>query len=213
MSPVGWWCRNSSTRNTNPGLQPFGYAGGLLDLDGRFVHFGARDYDARTSQRLEPDPIGAAGGGNRFGYAGNDPVNRVDPTGLCVEDFCIAEALALYRAARTLYNIYNAPHVLGELFKTPGILEARGTKSCNRTTTRTGRTAPGAESKQVRARAQVRPIRTSTLQPTRPGKSVDTTHTGARYPRRRLPRWPRRHSSELTNGSPSPTAALVWELL
>lgn len=46
-------------RNTNPGFQPFGYAGGLMDLDGGTVHFGARDYDARTARWLQPDPIGA----------------------------------------------------------------------------------------------------------------------------------------------------------
>jgi RHS repeat-associated protein len=72
------------TRNTNPNFQPFGYAGGLTDLDGRAVHFGARDYDPRTARWLQPDPIGALGGANRYTYAENDPVNLTDPSGLDV---------------------------------------------------------------------------------------------------------------------------------
>lgn len=72
-------------RNTNPGFQPFGFAGGLNDPDGRMVHFGARDYDARTGRWVQPDPIGAMGGSNRFEYAGKDPVNLVDPQGTVVE--------------------------------------------------------------------------------------------------------------------------------
>ena len=71
------------TRNTSPALQPFTYAGGLVDVDGRFVHFGARDYDPRTGRWLEPDPIGAAGRASRYAYVEGDPVNRTDISGLC----------------------------------------------------------------------------------------------------------------------------------
>jgi hypothetical protein len=31
--------------DTNPGFQPFGFAGGLYDTDTGLVRFGARDYD------------------------------------------------------------------------------------------------------------------------------------------------------------------------
>jgi RHS repeat-associated protein len=71
-------------RNTNPGFQPFGYAGGMTDLDGRTVHFGARDYDPRTGRWLQPDPVGMAGGQNRYQYAAGDPVNHIDPDGTIV---------------------------------------------------------------------------------------------------------------------------------
>jgi len=38
------------TVDTNPGFQPFGYAGGLYERDTGLVRFGARDYDAETGR-------------------------------------------------------------------------------------------------------------------------------------------------------------------
>ncbi|MBT9098538.1 hypothetical protein KFZ76_12595 [Methylovulum psychrotolerans] len=38
------------TQDTNPGFQPFGYAGGLYDRHTKLVRFGARDYDAETGR-------------------------------------------------------------------------------------------------------------------------------------------------------------------
>ena len=68
--------------DTNPGFQPFGFAGGLYDSDTKLVRFGARDYDAETGRWTAKDPIGFDGGDtNLYAYAGNDPVNRIDSTG------------------------------------------------------------------------------------------------------------------------------------
>ena len=42
--------------DTNPGFQPFGFAGGLYDQDTKLVRFGARDYDAhRALDGQRPD--------------------------------------------------------------------------------------------------------------------------------------------------------------
>jgi RHS repeat-associated protein len=69
--------------DTNPGFQPFGFAGGLYDRDTGLVRFGARDYDPETGRWTAKDPIGFDGGdSNLFGYVANDPVNWVDPLGL-----------------------------------------------------------------------------------------------------------------------------------
>lgn len=38
------------TLDTNPGFQPFGFAGGIYDRDTGLVRFGARDYDAQTGR-------------------------------------------------------------------------------------------------------------------------------------------------------------------
>ena len=69
--------------DTNPGFQPFGFAGGLYDSDTGLVQFGARDYDAEAGRWMGKDPI-------RFGssetglytYATSDPVNMIDLKGL-----------------------------------------------------------------------------------------------------------------------------------
>jgi RHS repeat-associated protein len=70
-------------QDTNPGFQPFGFAGGIYDRDTRLVRFGARDYDAETGRWTAKDPIGFAGGDtNLYSYVGNNPLRYVDPLGL-----------------------------------------------------------------------------------------------------------------------------------
>jgi RHS repeat-associated protein len=72
--------------DTNPGFQPFGYAGGLYDYQTGLVRFGARDYDAETGRWTSKDPIKFSGGdGDLYVYGVDNPVNNVDPNGRCVD--------------------------------------------------------------------------------------------------------------------------------
>ncbi|ADH85039.1 YD repeat protein [Desulfurivibrio alkaliphilus AHT 2] len=69
-------------QDTNPGFQPFGFAGGLHDRDTNLTRFGARDYDPQTGRWTAKDPILFAGGDtNLYGYVLNDPINWIDPEG------------------------------------------------------------------------------------------------------------------------------------
>ena len=69
--------------DSNPGFQPFGFAGGLYDLNTGLVRFGARDYDAYTGRWTAKDPIGFKGGDNNvYGYALSNPVVNIDNNGL-----------------------------------------------------------------------------------------------------------------------------------
>jgi RHS repeat-associated protein len=68
--------------DTNPGFQPFGFAGGLYDQDIKLVRFGARDYNPAVGRWTAKDPILFAGGDtNLYGYALSDPINFADPSG------------------------------------------------------------------------------------------------------------------------------------
>jgi len=69
------------TQDTNPGFQPFGFAGGLYDQQTKLVRFGARDYDAEPGHWTSKDAVGLVGGLNLYAYVNNDPVNWVDLTG------------------------------------------------------------------------------------------------------------------------------------
>ena len=72
-------------KDTNPGFQPFGFAGGLYDPDTQLVRFGARDYDPEVGRWTAKDPILFAGGDpNLYGYVFADPVNWFDPSGLII---------------------------------------------------------------------------------------------------------------------------------
>jgi RHS repeat-associated protein len=69
--------------DSNPGFQPFGFAGGLTDQDTGLVRFGARDYDPHAGRWTAVDPIRFAGRQtNLWVYASNLPTSAFDPTGL-----------------------------------------------------------------------------------------------------------------------------------
>ncbi len=68
-------------KDTNPGFQPFGFAGGLYDSDTGLIRFGARDYNPSTGRWTAKDPIKFDGGINLYQYSKGDPVNYLDING------------------------------------------------------------------------------------------------------------------------------------
>ena len=84
--------------DTNPGFQPFGFAGGLYDRDTNLVRFGARDYDAETGRWTAKDPmLFSSGDTNLYAYALNDPVNFTDSTGTGLDSVHVRVFLMLMK--------------------------------------------------------------------------------------------------------------------
>jgi len=70
------------TQDTNPGFQPFGFAGGFYDQHTGLVRFGTRDYDSQVGRWTTKDLIGFRGrDSNLYEYVFNDPINHIDPKG------------------------------------------------------------------------------------------------------------------------------------
>ena len=99
--------------DSNPGFTPFGFAGGLYDPDTELTRFGARDYDAFTGRWTAKDPIRFNGGDtNLYRYVSNDPVNRVDSSGLfpIIPILVIGTAIGLSPLFGSMVNkLWNAP--------------------------------------------------------------------------------------------------------
>jgi RHS repeat-associated protein len=69
-------------QDTNPGFQPFGFAGGICDIHTKLIRFGTRDYDPQAGRWTAKDPLGFGGAGtNLYAYAANEPNDLVDPLG------------------------------------------------------------------------------------------------------------------------------------
>jgi RHS repeat-associated protein len=93
--------------DSNPGFQPFIFAGGVFDNDTRLTHFGFRDYDSSSGRWLSPEPLMQdpmyvrqmaedGMGVPTYAYALNNPVRYVDSDGLKPGDaFRTGEAAAV----------------------------------------------------------------------------------------------------------------------
>ena len=57
------------------------FPGQQADPDTGFAYNYLRDYDPTLGRYLQADPIGLAGGINRYAYVGGNPVTHVDPEG------------------------------------------------------------------------------------------------------------------------------------
>lgn len=64
---------------------PIGYAGEYWDAETNFIYLRARYYDPDFSRFITEDP--AQDGDDWYGYCGNNPINRIDPSGLYYLEF------------------------------------------------------------------------------------------------------------------------------
>lgn len=95
VQQIGYDVWGNITSDTNPGFQPFAFAGGLYDANVGLVHFGARDYDPETGRWISLDPFLFAGHeSNLYEYVIDDPITGIDPNGTQVLDPMIGTILS-----------------------------------------------------------------------------------------------------------------------
>jgi RHS repeat-associated protein len=70
-----------SKKHTGTATTPLGYDGQYTSSDTRLIYLRNRVYDPATGQFLTVDPLEAISG-EPYNYAGDNPVNESDPTGL-----------------------------------------------------------------------------------------------------------------------------------
>jgi RHS repeat-associated protein len=87
-----------------PGLQPFGFAGGLYDGNTGLVRFGARDYEPETGRWTARDPVRFAGGENHFLCSEANPISLADVAGLDPSAEAAASAAAAAAAAQAVID-------------------------------------------------------------------------------------------------------------
>jgi RHS repeat-associated protein len=114
-------------------ISPLGYDGQYTSSDTGLIYLRARVYDPATAQFLTVDPI-APITGSPYNYAYDNPVNAVDPTGLCsINPFssgsCLSEAAkAVKNGAETVVGgaEEGAKATAGFVYEHPVILPAIG---------------------------------------------------------------------------------------
>jgi RHS repeat-associated protein len=82
--PYGGATVNNITGASATAVNPYRFAGGLNDRSTGYVKYGLRYYDPGTGRFTQQDSVEVVADparGNRYQYAGSNPVNNVDPTG------------------------------------------------------------------------------------------------------------------------------------
>jgi RHS repeat-associated protein len=83
--------------------------------DATRTHYRRNRYvDPATGRFTQEDPIGLAGGLSVYGFADGDAVSYSDPFGLLPIPLLIAGAIALFEAASTAYDAYQAGKTIAD---------------------------------------------------------------------------------------------------
>jgi RHS repeat-associated protein len=91
--------------DSNPGFQPFGYAGGLYDEQTDLVRFGARDYNAMIGRWTAKDPIEFNDGElNLYLYVNSESINNIDSNGKSIIEllFKIYESYKIEKSVKEM---------------------------------------------------------------------------------------------------------------
>lgn len=79
----------------NASTSRFRYTGQILLPGTELYHYKARVYHPKLGRFLQTDPLGYKDGMNWYTYVGNDPMNKVDPSGMYLESAWDAASLSI----------------------------------------------------------------------------------------------------------------------
>jgi RHS repeat-associated protein len=98
---------------------PLGFAGAYTDAESGLIYLVDRYYDPTTAQFISIDPM-VAETQSPYGYVGGDPVNGIDPSGLCKGIWgCIDSGI--HTVARVAAPVVN--RALGQIADTAGAVQ------------------------------------------------------------------------------------------
>ncbi|WP_043429301.1 RHS repeat-associated core domain-containing protein [Arthrobacter sp. FB24] len=83
------WGLTTASSGAQAATNPWTYAGGYNDTTSNRIKFGARYYNPYRGRFTQPDPSNQEA--NRYAYAGCNPINSTDPSGLASQE-CIGQA-------------------------------------------------------------------------------------------------------------------------
>jgi RHS repeat-associated protein len=78
-----WLTEDGTTINTSAVGNPYLFTARRWDFYTQLYYYRFRDYSPLIGRFLQPDPLGYIDGMNMYAYCGNNPVNFVDPWGVC----------------------------------------------------------------------------------------------------------------------------------
>jgi RHS repeat-associated protein len=96
-----------------PAATRYLYTGREWDPDAQLYCYRARWYDPELGQFISEDPIGLDGGINLYAYVGNNPISKIDPTGLydsCSTPDCGGHSTDLRIGLKELQTKVNKMH-------------------------------------------------------------------------------------------------------
>ncbi|GEM_PF-1639588 len=75
-------CFDAKGKPLEKATLPWRFSSKRVDSLSGLVHFGRRDYQPAVMRFLTPDPLGKIDSPNPYAFVRNDPINRIDPSGL-----------------------------------------------------------------------------------------------------------------------------------
>jgi RHS repeat-associated protein len=88
------------------------FPGQMLQAESGLFYNWNRQYDPTTGRYTQPDSLGLVDGPSRYAYVSNDPLQKVDPTGLAGLDMqCVAQDFIAKNCRGSIMSVFPGEHL------------------------------------------------------------------------------------------------------